>query len=106
MSCNHSKCFLEDFFFMETVERYLSTDMLKSSGFEPVTSFSSDFVNSKENALIRRSDVAVCLIDEELITDYFKTGRMNRRTCEAFQVAGQAFLRRWAEYRQSPPTSG
>jgi hypothetical protein len=97
LPCYHDTCHLDNRKFLDIIEEYLSTDTLRSASTEPDTiSFKHD---SKEIMMIRRSDLACCVDEPEIMIHYFSTGKISRRVCDVFQKAGEAFSVRWAEYR-------
>ena len=97
LPCYHDTCHLDNRKFLDIIEEYLSTDTLRSASTEPDTiSFKHD---SKEIMMIRRSDIAICVNEPDIMIHYFRTGKISRRVCDVFQKAGEAFSVRWAEYR-------
>lgn len=86
-------------FFLDEIQRYFESTLLKSSGFEPVTSFSSDSSNAKQIAMCKRADISLCVFDGDAMFGYYETGKINRRTCAAFKAAGREFEKRWKDYR-------
>ena len=97
MPCYHDVCFMADRHFLDVIEKYLSTDTLRSSSTEPDTiSFKHD---SKEIMLIRRADLACCVDEPEIMMHYFRTGKISRRVCDVFFHCGAEFKKRWNDYR-------
>ena len=86
-------------FFLDEIHKYLTSTLLKSTNFEPVTSYATDFANAKQTAMCKRADISLCVFDGAAMFNYFKTGKVNRRTCAAFKAAGREFNKRWKDYR-------
>jgi hypothetical protein len=94
MPCYRETCHIADRFFLDVIEKYLSTDTLHSSSLDPDNSISFQ-QDSKEVMLVQRSDIACCVDDPDTMMHFFRTGKISRKVCDVFFKCGEQFKIRW-----------
>jgi hypothetical protein len=96
-----SGCCFGDYYFLDQIQMYLLTDTLKSGGFEPILSYSSEISSSQERTMVKRADIACCIDNEPIMRTFFQTGRVNRQTCQVFQTSGDKFRQRMTNHAKA-----